>query len=224
MPRACSICQHRERQSIDKELAAGGTMRELAAKYRVSPDAIERHAANHLPARLVAQQEVREQAQALDVMAELTRCFARVNLLFDACHAWLDDPNHPGTYYLGPRAEEVQIVYTEWRQQGKQCIPVRKKESLQALLDRATGTGLEVGLVESKHADPRKLVLDTAAQLTRQIELLAKLLGELQQEGTVNVVLSPEWQTIRATLLAALAPYPEAGRAVTAALVAVETA
>ena len=50
------------------------------------------------------------------------------------------------------------------------------------------------------------------------LELLAKLLGELQQEGTVNIVLAPEWVELRTVILAALTPYPDARLAVAQAL------
>jgi hypothetical protein len=52
MARSCTICTHPERQAIDQALASGATMRELAAKYRVSPDAMERHNGAHLPVLL----------------------------------------------------------------------------------------------------------------------------------------------------------------------------
>ena len=42
------------------------------------------------------------------------------------------------------------------------------------------------------------------------LELLAKLQGELQQEGTINVTIAPEWLELRAVILQAVEPYPEA--------------
>ena len=54
------------------------------------------------------------------------------------------------------------------------------------------------------------------------LELLAKLTGELQQEGSINVLIAPEWLALRGALLAALAPYAEARTAVAAALLALE--
>jgi AcrR family transcriptional regulator len=56
----------------------------------------------------------------------------------------------------------------------------------------------------------------------KDLELLAKLLGELQQEGTINVTVSPEWLTLRAVVIQALRPYPDAARAVAGALTAGE--
>jgi hypothetical protein len=56
-----------------------------------------------------------------------------------------------------------------------------------------------------------------AAEWRKQVELLAKIAGELQQEGTTKnyVFISP---VVTQTIVAALAPYPEAGYAVSEAL------
>lgn len=71
-------------------------------------------------------------------------------------------------------------------------------EKAKALLDKAENAG----------------ELRTALQGVREakgcLELLGKLQGELQQEGTVNITLSPEWVELRAVILQVLDPYPEA--------------
>jgi hypothetical protein len=50
------------------------------------------------------------------------------------------------------------------------------------------------------------------------LELLAKLLGELDERPQVNLIVTPDWLRMRAAILATLAPYPEARVAVAAAL------
>jgi hypothetical protein len=64
--------------------------------------------------------------------------------------------------------------------------------------------------------------LTVALQAVREargcLELLAKLLGELSQGTTVNILLAPEWQRLRSTIIVALAPFPEARQAVLQAL------
>ncbi|MFN2489375.1 MAG: hypothetical protein ABR529_06510 [Actinomycetota bacterium] len=55
-------------------------------------------------------------------------------------------------------------------------------------------------------------------EATRCVELLARLEGELQTNTQVNVLVAPEWVSLRSVLLAALAPYPEARAAVGEAL------
>ena len=153
-------------------------------------------------------------------MTELGRCFQRVNLLFDACHEWLLDPDDATRYALGPRADDVQVVYWDQDSAGQ---PVKRKALLSALLARLADASVRVERWETKYADPRELALKVAAQLKGQTELLAKLMGDLQQEGTVNIAVHPEWVKVRATLIEALAPFPEARVAVAESLVALES-
>ena len=50
------------------------------------------------------------------------------------------------------------------------------------------------------------------------LELLAKLIGQLDERPVVNLNLSPEWLELRAVIVAALEPHSEAQRAVLRAL------
>jgi len=50
----CTICQHRERATIDLALARGVAVRALGQRYKLGPDSIYRHARNHLPPQLRA--------------------------------------------------------------------------------------------------------------------------------------------------------------------------
>jgi hypothetical protein len=89
-------------------------------------------------------------------------------------------------------------------------------------LKAINGASLQI-LNEARQAGNGELVLKAVDRVQRQIELQAKLLGELDDRPQVNVLLAPEWVTVRATLLAALGPYPEARAAVAAQLMALET-
>ncbi len=62
------------------------------------------------------------------------------------------------------------------------------------------------------------LSLRAADRIAKQIELQAKLLGDIQDGQTVNIAIMPEWHGIRQVLADALRPYPEAGLAVARAL------
>ena len=70
MPRQCSICTHAESEAINQALVAGESAPKIAAKYRVSDDAITRHRA-HLPATLAQAQEAKETALADDLLAQV---------------------------------------------------------------------------------------------------------------------------------------------------------
>ena len=182
MPRSCTACQHPDRAALEAALVAVQPVRQVASVFTVSPSAVARHAANHLPetlaraAQAVAAVQVEQTADALDVMAELRRTFERLNLLFDACDRWLRDVDDPSRYDIGPRAEDVLVTYLEAGPDGELA---RRKAPISRLLARLQERGVQVDGWETKHADPRELVLKTAAQLRPSIELLAKLVGEL---------------------------------------------
>ena len=75
-------------------------------------------------------------------------------------------------------------------------------------------------ILQSSRADKKHAIsLKAVDRIHRQIELQAKLLGELQEQGPqVSVLVAPEWRELRVTVLQALQPYPEARSAVSKVL------
>ena len=65
-------------------------------------------------------------------------------------------------------------------------------------------------LNQAENAGDLKTALAGIGQARACLELLAKVRGELQQEGAVNITVSAEWLELRAVMLQALEPYPEA--------------
>lgn len=223
MPRTCTICGHPRRLEIDQALVANESFRNIAERFAVSVGALTRHKDAHVPAALVQAKAAQDEADAIDVMDELRRCFARVNLLFDACDRWLRDADDPSRYDIGPRAEELDVTYEDVLINGQgNPYTVRRKKKLSDLLPTIESETRTITLVETKYADPRDLVLKTANRLQGQMELLSKLLGDLDEGNTVNIVIAPEWVQIRSVLLASLQPYPEARQAVAGRLSVIE--
>jgi hypothetical protein len=110
-----------------------------------------------------------------------------------------------------------QLVKAQEQEDVSQAIDVVKQ--LKAI------NGATLAILKEARADKNgELALKAVDRIQRQLELQAKLLGELQQEGTINVSISPEWLFIRAVILRAVTPYPEALKAITAALSASERA
>jgi len=216
LPRTCTICSHPEQVEIDKALvAAEEALRTIADRWTVSKTALIRHKTEHLPQRLKAAKAAAETADGLEVMDELRRCLERINLLFDACDRWLRDADDPTRYDIGPRAEELRVTYEEERPDGR---TVKRKATLAELLAEVNGSDRSpartVTMVETKHADPRELVLKTVARLQPQIELLAKLIGKLDERPQVNILVNPQWIAARTAMMEVLAPYPQARVAV----------
>ncbi len=158
MPRVCTICTRPEREAIDRALVGGTACREVAALYRVSPDAVERHKGAHLPQMLTETRQAREEAHALDVVKQL------------------------------------RVI---------------------------NGVSLQI-LNEARQGKDPQTALKAVDRIHRQIELQAKLLGQLDDRPQINLLMAPEWVLVRSALLMALASHPEARLAVTTALMAVE--
>ncbi len=85
MPRQCTVCQHNERDAINRELAGNTAIPALAALYRVSEDALLRHKQNHLPAALAKAEAAKEVSRADDLLAEVNKLKAKaIDLLLKA--------------------------------------------------------------------------------------------------------------------------------------------
>lgn len=69
---------------------------------------------------------------------------------------------------------------------------------------------LEAAESTSQH----RTALSAIREARSNLELLAKLVGELDDSPTVNIALSAEWIQIRTVLLEVLTPYPQARAAV----------
>lgn len=215
MPRVCTICTHSQRTAIDRALVTGESYRDIAGRFAVSKAALERHKKSHLPETLVQAKAAQEMSDGIEVMDELQRCFRRVNLLFDACDRWLRDADDSTRYDIGPRADELMVTYEDvLENRNGDPYTVRRKRKLSELLPSIESDTRTITLVEPKYADPRDLVLKTARQLQGQMELLSKLMGDLSDGNVTNITINPEWISIRAILVAALQPYPDARQAV----------
>jgi hypothetical protein len=73
-------------------------------------------------------------------------------------------------------------------------------------------------LGRAEEAGDLRTALGAIREARGNLELLAKLLGELDERPVVNLNLSPEWLELRAVIVGALEPHPQALRAVVGAL------
>ncbi len=73
-------------------------------------------------------------------------------------------------------------------------------------------------LDKAEEAGELRTALGAIREARGNLELLAKLLGELDERPVVNLNLSPEWLELRAVIVGALESHPAAHRAVLRAL------
>ena len=145
MPRACSICIHRQRKAIERSLLAGEPFRKLAARFDTSTGALQRHKGEHLSTALLKTDRAEQAARGDDLL--------------------------------------------------------NKIEALE-------GDARRIAAKAEKRNDLRTAIV-AIRELTRIVELLAKLRGELQNSPTVINV-----QVLAPVILSALEGFPEARLAV----------
>ncbi len=90
-----------------------------------------------------------------------------------------------------------------------------------AQLREINATTLEI-LQESRAEKRNGMALFAIDRVIKQLELQAKLIGDLDERPQVNITVTQEWQGIRNTIVQALLPFPDARIAVASALVGLE--
>jgi hypothetical protein len=89
------------------------------------------------------------------------------------------------------------------------------RERIEALISR-----IETVMADAEGARRHTVVLSAARELRAALETVGRITGELDErpEMVVNVAASTEWHELQTAILSALAPFPEARRAVAGAL------
>jgi len=94
---------------------------------------------------------------------------------------------------------------------------VRHALDVVAQLKAINGVTMQI-LHEARQQKNPDVALKAVDRVQKQIELQAKLLGDLDERPVVNIVVTEEWLQLRAVIIRAMDPYPEAKQAVVLAL------
>lgn len=115
-------------------------------------------------------------------------------------------------------AEHVPTALTQAAEAKAEAQALDVVKQLKAI--NATAVSI---LAEARARRDSDTALKAMDRIHRQIELQAKLLGELDERPQINILLAPEWLAVRSALLAALAPFSDARAAAATALLALES-
>jgi hypothetical protein len=105
--------------------------------------------------------------------------------------------------------------------QAQDAREVAQADDLLAQVRSLQAKALGILATAEQQGDLRTALL-AIREARGSLELLAKLLGELDERPQINVLVDPEWLSLRTVLLEVLRPYGEARAAVATALLKLE--
>ena len=135
MPRTPEVDQHPQKQKIIEALVKRVPYRKITERFGVSAAALSRYLNRELVERAAKAKEAMELKDGQAVMRHLTEALETSTKMRKSCDAYLQDPDDPDLYYLGPREEDVEVLCVIRNGEGK--IVKRKKARLAALLAAA---------------------------------------------------------------------------------------
>ena len=89
MPRSCTVCNHSEREPIERALLARQPYRNISVRFGLSASALVRHRADHLPAALVRAHNSEEILRADSLLDDVRHGEDRAERLYRAAEAIL---------------------------------------------------------------------------------------------------------------------------------------
>jgi hypothetical protein len=218
-----AVDAHPQRDEIIHDLMVEQlSIRKTAEKYGLSKGQVEAFRGS-LGTRAVRTMKADELVKQSDTwLHKLGKVIDVAEKMVDACDRYLADPDDSGRYELGPRADEIDVVYERKLKIGgnKTYKKVRTKHSLQELLRRVeseTGGEDAVVAIRYKHADPRELVLKSAEEFRKQMEFIAKVAKDLR-EAQERAVRDADYFQIGRAIVEATEGYPEVREKIMAAL------
>jgi len=134
------------------------------------------------------------------------------------------------------RGESMRALAARYGTVGRMSLVRHRKEHLPELLAKAyeaervaeadkllmdirrIQTRTLLMLQEAESSGDLRTALAAVREARNNIALLAELRGQLDRRPVVNLVLSPEWLELRALIVGALEPHPEARDAVVRAI------
>jgi hypothetical protein len=193
---------------LSEDLALGLSSPQIATKRGISPQAVNKRRrrlrSDATAVVVVAHAESRRLVAAeLDTIELLHESMLRLQMLSDAYHEWLLDPDDSTRYVIGPRATEIDVVYYEPDAEK----PKRRKAKLQTLLNKLSKMAL-VDSMKYKGADPRaelRATVGTISATVAQMVRLAQMLADQRAMETLRDAILDELRQVAPDVAARIA-------------------
>jgi hypothetical protein len=205
--RKWTVETHPKRDQVIKALVAGTPQRTISDRFGIPKTSLQHYLAEHLAPQAAEAIVQRRLETGKDILDELDRIMGVMNRLYSAAEEYLQDPENPGKFYLGPRDWEVDVVVQDRREKK----PILRRVRLDDLLDEALKKHPQLALVSAHyhHSDPRDTIVKVASVLTKQLELVGRILGEVK-DVRINLTLAEAWSLVKTLIIRALKKHPAA--------------
>ena len=206
--RPTAVEKHPKRKEIEKALAEDEQIETISRKYGISRNALIGYKRHRIPRKMVKAAERKSITDAEHLFQIILKAVQRMEILSDSCDEYLQDPDNPGSYYMGPRAHEVKVVYYR---KGPQGGITKHTTSLQNLIAKMEEEGMVDPQLVSYNTDPRILLVKASETLTKQMDTLVNAWRAIDQ-GKNTFVGTPAWNEVVQVILKATESHPEIRR------------
>ena len=218
MTKSYTVDAHPKKGLIIKALVRGDGFKAVSAKYGVAQSCLRSYLDNRI-AKQIAEARAAAIAEERDktgkeadsgIKSRIDGVMAKLQKMIDACDEYLTDPDNPDKYDLHPRAWEFDVVYREVEPDTGKLI--NKKASLAWLIERLDEQGYTPWSVVMKCSDPRQLIIQTSREISKELELIAKLEGKISDQ-VVNITnYNQTYIDLKAIVIRATKDYPDIQR------------
>jgi hypothetical protein len=223
--RSCTVCRHKDQAEIAIQLVKKVPFRHIASQYGVSTSSLQHHKRVCMPLAVQNTEAAKQYRDSEKLLSFLETQIETQRKLMEACDRYLTDPDNPRQYTLGPRAEDIDVVYWDTvggdaddddEEEAVEPRMIRRKAILSDLLKKA---GVPITQVNWKTADPRELILKASMTAKGNLEFIAQLIGLIKKDQgaqqNIQINVFEMMPIVRATLMqhpAALAAVDKAMR------------
>ena len=122
---------------------------------------------------------------------------------------------HPFRYFPERYGIPLTTVYRHFAEHLPATLAkaqrVKEAANADSILDRLLSIhGITLAILkEARAGKDNTTALQAIARAERQLELQAKLIGQLRDSPTVNVFMTAEFQAVQTAILATLGPHPQ---------------
>ena len=198
------IDTHPKKQEIIRDISRGLTYKTIGEKYGISDAAICRYVKKEIiPAAALSMAEKKIDGET--VLSELDLLIRQMRKTLNACDEALADPANPEKYYIGPKAKDIEVTFIDRTEPQR---PFTRKERLQELLDKNLPKHSIVQELKSHQVDPSIILVKTAEALTKQLNLLARIQGQIK-DVTINIAESRVWYDLKMVIIETTKDFPE---------------